>query len=202
MVRSIERFPALRELPKHHAAVRFSAGQGFKEANKSQSADWLEKYRELKPRDFHSYGPISTDQLASPPPLVERRGSEAIYEGRRLLIARGIKSDGRITARFETEAYCFRNSIQGIRVEGLKTWQEAVITAIFWSSLARYYYFITSGSWGLWHDEIHLTNVQEMPIRFPTDAGLRDRIVRVVKDLQNLGPPSARAFALSGGRSA
>ena len=44
---------------------------------------------------------------------------------------------------------------------------------MFWSSLARYYYFITSGSWGLWHDEIHLEHVEEMPILFPTDAGLR-----------------------------
>ena len=54
---------------------------------------------------------------------------------------------------------------------------------MFWSSLARYYYFITSGSWGLWHDEIHLENVKEMPIRFPTDADLRDRILHVVKKL-------------------
>ena len=29
-------------------------------------------------------------------------------------------------------------------------------------------------------------NVEEMPILFPTDAGLRDRIVRVVTELQNL----------------
>ena len=93
---------------------------------------------------------------------------------------------GFITSRFETNTYCFRNSIHGIRFRGLKTWQEAVIAAVFWSSLARYYYFTTSGSWGLWHDEIHLEHVKEMPIRFPADAGLRDRIVRVVKKLQNL----------------
>src|SRR6185437_8915174 len=82
--------------------------------------------------------------------------------------------------------YCFRNSIQGIRFKGLERWQEAIITAVFWSSLARYYYFVTAGSWGLWHDEIHLENVEEMPIQFPADVGLRDRIVGVVEELQEL----------------
>ena len=78
-----------------------------------------------------------------------------------------------------------------------------MITAVFWSSLARYYYFITSGSWGLWHDEIHLTHVEEMPILFPTDTGLRDRIVRVVTELQNLEQnPQELGFneARAGGR--
>ena len=186
LIRSIERFPVLRDLSKHHGGVRFSSGQGFKEASKAHLAGWLEKYLELKPRNFRSYGPISTSRLVSVPAYVERRGVQDIYSGRRLLVARGIRASGYITARFETKKYCFRNSIHGIRFEGLETWQEAVITAVFWSSLARYYYFITSGSWGLWHDEIHLENVEEMPIRFPADAGLRDRIVRVVKELQDL----------------
>ena len=186
LIRSIERFPAMRDLPQHHAGVRFSSGRGFQEANRAYSAGWLEKYPELPSREFRSHGPISATQFVSVPAQVERRGVEDVYNGRRLLIARGIKAGGHITARFETKKYCFRHSIHGIRFRGLETWQEAVITAVFWSSLARYYYFITSGSWGLWHDEIHLENVEEMPIRFPADAGLRDRIVRVVKELQNL----------------
>ena len=186
LVRAIERFPALRDLPKHHAGVRFSSGRGFDESNRTYSAGWLEKYLELPSREFHAFGPISTNRLVSVPARVARRGFEDVYKGRRLLIARGIRAGGRIAARFETKNYCFRNSIHGIRIKGLETWQEAVITAVFWSSLARYYYFITSGSWGLWHDEIHIKNVEEMPIRFPADADLRDRIVRVVKELQNL----------------
>ncbi len=186
LIRSIERFPALRDLPKHHDGVRFSSGRGFDESNRTYSAGWLEKYHELPSHEFHAFGPISTNRLVSVPARVARRGFEDVYKGRRLLIARGIRAGGRIMARFETKKYCFRNSIHGIRIKGLETWQEAVITAVFWSSLARYYYFITSGSWGLWHDEIHLKNVEEMPIRFPANAGLRDRIVRVVKELQSL----------------
>ena len=186
LIRSIERFPTLRDLPSHVSGLQMSSGQGFKEANKAKSADWLKDYSELNPRLFRSYGPISTNELTPVPPQVEHRGARELYSGRRLLVSRGIKMDGRIRARFETKRYCFRNSIHGIRFEGLETWQEAVITAIFWSSVSRYYHFLTSGSWGPWHDEIHLTHVESMPIRFPTDARLKRRIVRVVQALQNL----------------
>jgi len=182
----MERFPTLRELPKHLAGVEVSPGQGFKEANQALPADWLNKYRELPSTEFNRYGEINTNRLLNVPTRVERRGVEDVYAGRRLLVARGIREGGVITARFETQRYCFRNSIHGIRFKGFEPWQELIITAIYWSSFARYYYFITSGSWGMWHDEIHLENVEEMPIRLPTDATLRDRIVRVVEELQRL----------------
>jgi hypothetical protein len=109
-----------------------------------------------------------------------------VYHGRRLLIGRGIKEGGIIAARFEIQKLCFRHSIQGIRLKGFEPWQEQVITAIYWSSLARYYYFATTGTWGMWHDEIHMENVEEMPICFPKDVKLRDRIARIVEELQNL----------------
>ncbi|MCY4584237.1 MAG: N-6 DNA methylase, partial [Chloroflexi bacterium] len=186
LIRSLERFPALRDLPKQHAGVKFSSGRGFAVSNKKKPADWLGNYPVLSARKFHSFGPILTNQFESAPANVEHRGFEDAYRGRRFLIARGIKAGGHITARFETKKYCFRNSIHGICIKGLETWQEAVITAVFWSSLARYYFFVTAGSWGLWHDEIHLESLEELPIRFPEDASLRDRIVGIVKELQNL----------------
>lgn len=196
LVRSIERFPNMKELRKHLPKADFLPGQGFKEANKALPADWLEKYRELPAEAFQRYGPIDTKKLLAVPSKVERRGVEDVYHGRRILVARGIREGGIIVARFETHKFCFRNSIQGIRLKGLEPWQEMVITAIYWSSLARYYYFMTTGTWGMWHDEIHMENVQEMPIQFPTDAKLRDRIVKIVQELQDLDPmPDGMALA-------
>lgn len=186
LIRSLDRFLSLKDLPKNLPKVEILSGQGFKEANKAQPADWLEKYRELPTEAFHRYGPIDTNNLVTVPKKVERRGVEDVYHGRRLLVGRGIREGGLITARFETKNFCFRNSIQGVRFKGLELWQELIITAIFWSSLARYYYFITTGTWGMWHDEIHMENVEEMPICFPKDAKLRDRIVRIVEELQSL----------------
>lgn len=186
LIRSLERFPVLRDLPKHYRGIEYSSGRGFDESKRTYPADWLKNYAELPTRKLRSYGAISSNSLVPVPANVARRGLEHIYHGRRLLVARGIRRGGRITARFETKRYCFRNSIHGMRFQGLERWQEAVITAVFWSSLARYYFFLTSGSWGLWHDEIHLDNVEKIPIRFPEDTGLRDRIVCVVEELQKL----------------
>lgn len=185
-VRSLDRFPCLKELPKHLPKVEIISGQGFKEANKALAADWLEKYREFPLDAFSRYGPFDAKKLVPVPKKVERRGVEDVYHGRRLLVGQGIRQGGVITARFETQRFCFRNSIHGVRLKGFEPWQELVITAIYWSSLARYYYFTTSGAWGLWHDQLHLENVEEMPICFPKDARLRDRIVRIVEELQGL----------------
>jgi hypothetical protein len=186
LIREIERFPSLKELPKHFPKTEIVSGRGFQEANKAHEAGWLKKYRELPPEAFHRYGPIDTKKLLTVPEKIERRGVKDVYHGRRLLVGRGIREGGVITARFETQKLSFRHSIQGVRLKGFERWQEMVITGIYWSSLARYYYFTTSGSWGLWHDEISMENVEEMPICFPTDAGLRDRIVRIVQELQSL----------------
>ena len=186
LVKAIERFPQLKDLPKHISGSEILSGQGFKEASKANPADWLEKYRELPPETFSRYGPIDAKKLLTVPKKVERRGVEDVYHGRRLLVGRGIREGGVITARFETHKFCFRNSIHGIRLKGFEAWQEAIITAIYWSSIARYFYFTTAGSWGFWHFEIHLENVEQMPICFPTDTKLRDRIVRLVEELQSL----------------
>lgn len=190
LIQAIDRFPSLKKLPEQLPGAAVLSGRGFQEANKANPADWLEKYKELPPGDLVRYGPIDTKKLTSVPTQVERRGIEDVYHGRRLLVARGIREGGVITARFETHRLCFRNSILGIRLKGFEPWHEMTITAIYWSSLARYYYFMTTGTWGMWHDEIHMENVEEMPIRFPQDAKLRDRIVRIVEELQilNLKP--------------
>jgi hypothetical protein len=201
LIRSVERFPALIDLPKHIPNIEVLSGRGFQEANKEFDADWLEKYRELRPAALQRYGPLNPNMLLEVPKKVERRGIEEMYHGRRLLVARGIREGGTVTSRFETQKLCFRNSIHGLRFKRLERWQEAVITAIFWSSLARYYYFLTAGSWGLWHDEIHLENVEAMPICFPKNAALRDRIVNIVSQLQSLDlQPDGLEFGGAGAR--
>ena len=186
LIRRIENFQRLFDLSKQIPGAALASGRGFEVTKKGGPSGWLKNYRELPAKLLTRYGQQSLRHLQEVPDKVYRRGFERIYSGHRLLVGRGIKSDGFITARFETRKYCFRNSIHGVSFEGFERWQEAVITAIFWSSLARYYYFTTTGSWGLWHDEIHLEEVEDMPICLPKDARLRERIVRIVDKLQNL----------------
>lgn len=186
LIRSLELNPRLTHLNEVLPNTQILPGQGFKEGNKSNHAGWLKKYRELRIPFFQSYGALDLECLKPVPEKVERRGVEKVFSGRRLLVRQGIASPGHLTARFETRPLCFRNSIEGIRLNGFELWQEQTILGIFWSSLARYYYFISAGSWGLWHDQLHMENIKEMPIRFPDNLRLRERIVDIVSELQTL----------------
>lgn len=186
LIRKIERFPQLIQLPESIPGAKLESGRGFEVTKTGKPSGWLQNYKELPAKLLVRYGQQSSKDLCAVPRRVYRKGFEAIYSGRRLLVGRGIKENGFITARHETKKYCFKNSVHGIRFDGFDKWQESVITAIFWSSLARYYYFATAGSWGFWHFEIHLENVEAMPICFPKDGKLRDRIVRIVEELQSL----------------
>lgn len=49
---------------------------------------------------------------------------------------------------------------------------------------------MTAGSWVTWHCEILFAPMMNLPIRFPEDSELRQRIVQIVDKLQNLNPGS------------
>ncbi|MDC3989010.1 hypothetical protein [Polyangium jinanense] len=184
VIREIERFPSLVELPNVMDGVEILTGQGYKESNQALDADWLSEYQELPARKFQRYGRITESDLVSVPPRVERRGVREIYEGARLLLSQGVRVIDSIVARLETSPFCFRSSINGVRLDGLAQWQQSVILGIFWSSLAKYYFWLTAGSWGTWHDQLHLHIAERMPIAFPKHTKLRERIVQEVEKLR------------------
>jgi hypothetical protein len=98
-IRSINRFPNLKSLHRVVPKAAISPGQGFKEANRSEPAEWLKNYRELPAESLRRYGPLDEAVLRDVPDMVERRGVEDVYNGHRLLVGRGIKTGGFITAR-------------------------------------------------------------------------------------------------------
>jgi hypothetical protein len=55
-----------------------------------------------------------------------------------------------------------------------------------WSSLIKYYLFMTSGSWGLWHDEVLKGTFTGIPLRLNCDSAVRDRIVGIVRRLRSV----------------
>ncbi|RCS41248.1 N-6 DNA methylase [Bremerella cremea] len=166
-----------------------SFGQGFKKANQEHDSDWLKEFDEFPLASFERYGPLPKDEFCPVPSHVERRGVREVYSGWRLLVKRGIvqakSCDGRIESRLERESFAFTNSIHGVLTGKLEKWQQYSILAIFWSSVARYYYWMTSGSWGMWHHEIHLDDVKRMPISFPKNDEVRNRLIEVVERLRS-----------------
>lgn len=167
-------------------------GRGFEVADKAFSSDWLSEFRELPVSAFARYGPVPSEKLRDTPTEVHRRGPRYIYEGRRLLVKRGItQSGGRngvIEARLATEPFAFRNSIRGVNLDSLPEWKAKIILGVLWSSLTRYYFWMTAGSWGTWHHEIHEEDVKRLPVVFPADESLRQKIVQLVDRLREIRP--------------
>ncbi len=174
---------------------REECGQGYKKANQENEAEWLSEYESLPAQYFRRYGEIDFAQLEHPPPRVERRGVRAVYDGMRLLVKRGItESDvvqGQIVARIEGRSFCFTHALNGIKLIKPAKWKYQVILGIFWSALARYFYFTTGSSWGVWHHALHLDNeILSLPVCLPKDINLRRRLLRIVRKLQQCDPDS------------
>ncbi|MBE9572857.1 MAG: hypothetical protein IMF11_19710 [Proteobacteria bacterium] len=127
-------------------------GRGFQKANQKYESKWLREYEELPAKKFQRYGILDRGWLVEVPQKVERRGVREVYEGSRLLIKRGITEKtfpkGKIIARIERDRFSFRHSIYGVKLVQKKEWHYKCILGILWSSLARYYFFLTSSAWG------------------------------------------------------
>ncbi|MBK8990040.1 MAG: N-6 DNA methylase [Chloroflexi bacterium] len=169
--------------------------RGYEQARdtaKSYPSNWLKKYRELPVPKFKRYGSVMQHLLDFTPDEVRAHGSQDVYAGWRLLVKQGITqasgADGLIDTRLENEAYCYQSSIYGINVDNALDWQRKVLTAILWSSLIRYYFFMTAGSWGTWRHKIYLYELMNTPIRLPNNLDLREKIVSIVDELRDWDP--------------
>ncbi|MCF7809596.1 SAM-dependent methyltransferase [bacterium] len=179
-------------------------GLGFSEASKDKPSEWLCNYSELPKSAFERYGTLKRDKFIDPPSDgVERdRNPEPpnrnpkrsklpiLYEGLRLLIRRGIqqknRADGKLIARLESDSFCFRNFIYGVPINDDMQSNAKVLLGIIWSSLIRYYLWMTSGSWVGWHYELRKSDILNLPIRLPADRKVRQRIEEIVDKLRNL----------------
>lgn len=150
--------------------IRGKSGEGYKIAAKNKVAMKLQPYNSLKidrnRNRFTRYGQLHFSQ---PPERVECLGIIDVYSGSRLLVKRGISEKGiekgQIVARYESDPFCFTHAIYGIKLKEPEDWKYQMLLGILWSSLARYFFFMISSNWGLWHHEIHLDDeLLQLPI--------------------------------------
>ena len=177
-------------------------GRGFEVRSGNRPRKKHLDYQMLPPLSFERYGPIENKDLVATPSPLYLDGNRRLYEGLRLIIKRGITQrgyeKGRILARLERKRFCFKNSMYGIKLPNSAELEGKVLLAIFWSSLSRYYYWLTSGSWGMWHHQILQERIKDFPIRLPEDVNLRSRIVKIVEELQEKGANTASVDILDG----
>jgi type I restriction-modification system DNA methylase subunit len=192
LISGLRLFPKLKSFEVKNLVRR----QGFKESKKGRKdAGWLKKYRELPCEALENkYGPLDIGSKLRPVPhAVREKGTPEIYEGMRILIRggpaqKGYREKGQIIARLEKETFAFRHSVNCIKLAGNNEEDYKVLLGILWSSLLRYYFFMTSSKWPIWHYQIYLEEILNIPVVFPEDKQLKDRLVNVVDKLRNYKP--------------
>ena len=189
LVQALRIEPTLISQLKNGEPDKRLVSTGYKEVSKDVESDWLCEFKELPADALERYGPLDSQRFVDPPADgVERLRFRELYEGPRILIGRGVRqkggANGKIVARFESQPLCFRNSIYGVRLLGDSQNEARVILGILWSSLVRYYFWMTSGAWAGWHYEILQPTVKSIPVRLPNDNGTRRKIESIVSKLQ------------------
>ena len=186
LVRALERFPSFSHLADAIPGSQIKPDIGFVEGDSGKvRSEWLKNYKVLPSSAFASYGPLPVSKLTDAPDFVRRRGAEDAYRGHRLLVRRGIQSPGRLSVRLERRSFAFTHSFFSFGLQGLEDWQEKVLLGIFWSDLARYYLFLTTGSWGMWHDELAMASIARMPIVMPPNEKSADELLKIVDELRS-----------------
>jgi hypothetical protein len=144
-------------------------------------------------RTFEPWGPLQEGWFEAPPTGVKRQPDESLYQGRRLLVARGIKSGFGPRARIESGAFSFRHNIYCLPLSHLEDWKGEVLLGIILSALGRYRLFMTSGSWGVWHDSLVPDDLLKLPVRLPEVPNEFSRqVCRAVKELAKATDDASR----------
>jgi hypothetical protein len=149
---------------------------------------------------FEPWGPVLPSWLEPPPAGVKRQPDERLYEGYRLLVRRGIKVGFGPLVRLEDARLAFRHTTYCIPLNSLPVWQAMLLFGILLSSLGRYRIFMTSGSWGLWHDSVVSQDILQVPVRVaarkdPTVA----RLLTIVRAIRAWRPESGGSSAWADG---
>lgn len=188
LINSIRRFNTLSD----YASLKHS-GQGFQQANSANENNWLANFKEIPIRFFdNKYEHIDLTQqkdqskLEIIPAKVKLLGKPEFYKGHRILIRRGIlqstEPKGQIICRLEYDEFAYRHSLICIKLNATYENNYPLIIGILWSSLFKYYMFMTASTWGTWHQEIHKNEVLEFPIALP-ENDLKYRLLETIQAL-------------------
>lgn len=171
---------------------RSKCGQGFKESPPKYQTDIYKDIPSLQIEGFSRYDSLSA--FRDIPEKVYRLGNVDSYRGTRLLFKRGISEKGlvrgQIICRLESQPFSFSSALVGLKLKHEDDEAYKLILGILWSSLSRYYYFMTSSTWGIWHDEIDLDDeLLTLPVpSMDNKCKHKNDIIEVVDNIRNYHP--------------
>ncbi len=155
---------------------------------------WLSKLSKIKKGALSRYDNLNHEtDFEKVPPKMERHGREDGYSGQRIIVAEVPRQKGnaagKIVARLETESYANNHSLHILKLSDQKEWKYCVSIGILWSSLARYFLFLTAHYWGVWRDKVLVNERLQLPVVFDQANPATGEIIRIVNKLRNFHPP-------------
>lgn len=164
---------------------RKNSGRGYQLYLKDKPADKLQCFNSLKKLESRYELP----EFTPPPAQVYTFGAEGAYTGLRVIVNEGISEDsdprGIIISQYSGTPFCFYRSLYGIKLTTQEEWCHKVLVGILWSSLIRYYFFMTSANWGLWHHKLLLDEILLLPVVMDIDNPSTLQLIKVVDELRN-----------------
>lgn len=180
---------------------RQKTGQGFKLSPPKYDSGKIKGLPCLSVEKFSRYDNLPA--FSEAPRKVYRKGNVGVYEGMRLLVKRGISESctpkGQVLSRYETESFCLSSAIIGVKLLDEDENSYKTLLGILWSSLSRYFFFLTSSTWGLWHDEIDVDKeLLCLPIVYDKSKPATKRLISIVDKLRDYHPQEQDVFCPDG----
>jgi len=165
-----------------------NSGRGYQLVSRAFSADRLQSLESISKLGSRYEPPVFT----SPPERVECFGPVGAYDGLRVIVNEGISEksqpQGIIIAQFSDTPFCFYRSVYGLKLLEQDEWCHKVVLGILWSAFTRYYFFMTSAYWGLWHHKLLLDELLRLPIVLDRGNLVTEKIIAIVDKLRNYHP--------------
>jgi hypothetical protein len=163
-----------------------TSGEGYKVGNKKHDVPWLKQLKTLtkNPEFFPKYGSIPFEKLPYGPDKAEGPRKIEIYKDLRLLVKKGIIQSevpqGQIISRLESKEFAYSARFSSIKLKEPNIDNYKIVLAILRSTLARYYFFMTTSCWATWHDEVLTHEIRSLPIAFPDNEDLKNRLLCII----------------------
>ena len=178
-----ERFPSLDEVARERR-WQIRAGVTINGTSKNYAPE-LAAMRFVPVDSVRPFHISSMEEERINRDVFHRPGDMRTYRGPHVLIRRGVITGGLLASAFVRGDAVFTNGIFGLAGPVEDTDHLKVVCAYVNSSLARYYHFLTAGTWGVERDEVLLTEQKRLPCAIPVeDTSLLDGIVRLVDRIQ------------------
>ena len=193
----LERLPKLKDLVTDFKSLtcreqpgnRWVIGLGYQpfngiSANKAHSSEYVGRLPDLPISEYSRLAqPVEGLKVATSS-MVRRRGFEAGFDGTRILIPRGVEtSQNRLRAAYCDEPLTFQHIIAAIVVPGNQDDRAKVLTGILNSSVAIWYAFHGTASYGAERPEIKQTDMLLLPFPSPDDLPDKDAATQAALEL-------------------